>query len=275
MLLLLFGAARAGTVSLSGSCRNFLLPGNILNFTLYNSGNDTAYNLIVSPKIFGAKAVNSTYTLSSVQPGINYTVYIKFTNITHQGSYAYGSVVAYQQGVGQTFTAIFPCLINIGKPATSQVFLTTTNSVANGRAVINVSLFNAGTPQLNVSITPLLPPLFSFVTNSSYTLSIKPYSTRNASFIVTFPISQSTYTGAVSANYILNNVSYSTLALVYVNAQPSQASKTLPLLYIGIGVVILVLLILIILSLRRRRRTRKMKNEDTDMEAAKKDGQGV
>lgn len=251
--VLFLGIANAGTLSLTGNQVLNLQPGNVLNFTLSSSGNDTAYNLILSPTISGAQSEKAFYSVASLPPNSRAFFNIGLLNITEQGTFADAFAVSYQQGT-QAFTAMFPCIVNIGKPTTSSIYLTVNATSSKGVATINVTVFNAVRSNYTVNVTALVPPTFSFSSNKKYTLDLGPYEKRNVQFIVTYPLSQASYTAAIASQYILGNTSYANIEPInIVTAQLSQPTQSPSVTLIIIAAVAIAIILLIARSYLKSR----------------------
>ena len=133
--------AHAGTVILTGSCNATLVNSSIV-FSLSNSGNDSAYNLIISPIVEGATPLNTSYSMNVLAPGQTKTIYVKLTNFGLNGSYVDAFYVTYQQGFS-FFSAVFPCLVYINKLAVSPIYEVVGTTPLKNMVIVNVSLFNA------------------------------------------------------------------------------------------------------------------------------------
>lgn len=244
LLILLTGITSAGTVSLTGTCQSNLMGGNILNFTLINSGNDTAYNLQLSPIISGAKAENLSYPLGSLPSNQGATFLIPLTNITLQGTFIDALVATYQQG-SDVFTALFPCAVNMGRSTTSAVFLSVNTLSGKGTSIMNVSALNSINTNLTVNVSALFPTSFSFVTKSSYLLHLGPYATQKLQFVVNYPTTQGSYTGAIVDHYNLENLSYSSFAPIVISqTQPAPSGGISLFLLAGVAVGAAILLLI-------------------------------
>ncbi len=248
----LFSIANAGTVIISGTCQDYVTNNAIL-FTLSNSGNDSAYNLILSPFLTAAMPENSSYSINALNPGHSISINVNLENISMQGTYADMFVLAYQQG-SNSFSAIFPCLISYPKPTVSEVFSNVEVNITNGIGIINVSLFNAGRENITGNLSLMLPPTLSSISRSNYLFNISPYSTKNMSFSVKMPHGTSSYTAAVAASYTIKGIHYSTMSTFKLSNTPASAAISAYYLIIaGAVVIILFLLFLLFNSIRKKR----------------------
>jgi len=117
---LLASLAFAGTVVLTGTCAS-VVKNNTVNFSIANSGNDSAYGLIVNPYISGANVIGN-YSIARLDPGSTANFAVRLSNITAKGTYVDYFVVDYQQG-SSFFSAMFPCWLEFGVSATSPIYL--------------------------------------------------------------------------------------------------------------------------------------------------------
>ncbi|MDE1825740.1 MAG: hypothetical protein KGH61_04260 [Candidatus Micrarchaeota archaeon] len=262
-MILLVGIVSAGTVTITGICRNNLLPGNVLNFTLLNTGNDTAQNLILSPVLSGAHPQNLTYPIPSLPPYVNVTTLIKVVNITRNGSFPDALILSYQQGTS-TFQTIFPCIVDIGIGTSSQLYLSTNTLASKGIVLINVSVVNGGAGELDANVSEFLPPQFSPTSPSSYIVDLGPYATKNLLFTAQYPSASASYTGAIGAQYFIDNVSYARMAPISIVAsQPVEKGGT------GYAILLVAALAIIIIGLigrsalkKKARHRRESKRQD-------------
>ncbi|MDE1828315.1 MAG: hypothetical protein KGH65_04095 [Candidatus Micrarchaeota archaeon] len=253
LLIMLLGTASAGTVSLTGTCQSNLMSGNILNFTLVNSGNDTAYNLQLSPVLSGAQAENLSYPLGSLPSDQGATFLIPLTNITVKGTFIDALVATYQQG-SNVFTALFPCTVNMGKSTVSAVFLSVNTFSSSGTSIMNVSALNSINTNLTVNVSALFPPSFSFITKPSYLLHLGPYGTQKVQFVVNYPTTQASYTGAIVDHYVYKNSSYASFAPIVVSQSPPSASTGISPFLIGSIIVGIAIVLLIARSISKNKK---------------------
>ena len=94
---MLASLAFAGTVVLTGTCAS-VVKNNTVNFSIANSGNDSAYGLIVNPYISGANVIGN-YSIARLDPGSTANFAVRLSNITAKGTYVDYFVVDYQQAV--------------------------------------------------------------------------------------------------------------------------------------------------------------------------------
>ncbi|MGI0141053.1 MAG: hypothetical protein ACREBF_00150 [Candidatus Micrarchaeales archaeon] len=247
-IVLLLGIANAGTVTLTASCSTNLQPGNVLNFSIINTGNDTAYNLLFTPMIHGAQPENQTYTLTSLSPNVKTLIPVELVNRTRTGTYVDSFTLAYQQGT-QTFTALFPCMVNLGQPTTSGVYLNVNTTSGNGMATVNVSVFNGVQNDFTVNVSALVPPSISFASAPNYIVQIGPYQTKHVVFALTYPQGVASYGGAIVSHYIYNNLSYSNLVSISIANAPKNTTGSISTTLIGATALVVVVVLLIARSI--------------------------
>ncbi len=252
--LIMLPAAHAGTVTLTGTCYDKLLPGNVLQFGLNNSGNDFAINLILSPNISGAEVNSSTYVISTLPPGKSANMLFKLRNISFTGSRPIDFVLTYQQGVGQTFVTVFPCMLVVGNATTEEIDMTVTTHRYADSALLNVSMTNGGPNVITANVFTMLPPELSLESGSSRIIQFGPYETKNVSFEVKFAPAVATYTGAIALAYTLNNISYGTFSYVTLNTSPVRGPSYLVAFVIVLAAVVAVFAALLFRSIKKGRK---------------------
>ncbi|MEM3237002.1 MAG: hypothetical protein QXT89_01660 [Candidatus Micrarchaeaceae archaeon] len=263
-VLFVFGTTNASsTVVLSGTCGKYPIGGAI-NFSLSNSGNTSAYSVVLSPRIVGISMPSGTYNISLLNPGESNTIEIPINNLHLIGSYVMYLIASYQQGAS-TFTAVFPCLITVNKSANSQIYATVTTSTSKGISTINASIFSAVQQGIVANVSLILPPGFDYLTNSSYAVTLLPYARKNVTFTVKAPQTFASYSGGVALNYKLNGINYAALATIII-AQKSgnPLFNTASLVYYAAIIIIVIIAFLIVRSAvsARRHASKNAKNEE-------------
>jgi len=244
----------AGTVILTGSCNATLVNSSIV-FSLSNSGNDSAYNLIISPIVEGATPLNTSYPMNVLAPGQTKTIYVKLTNFGLNGTYADTFVVAYQQGPS-FFTAVFPCLVSINKPAVSPIRENVETTSLKNVVIVNVSLFNAERAKINGSLYLIVPPTLSFISNKSYSFSLSNYSEENFTFKLEPPKSGVSYSSAAVASFNMSNLHYSSMVTFSITPYVAKSALLSPLeiTAVIIAIILLIALFLLARSIKNKKR---------------------
>ncbi|MCL5239697.1 MAG: hypothetical protein M1286_04505 [Candidatus Marsarchaeota archaeon] len=258
LLLAISGLASAGTVTLNGECLVRNVSSNSIAFSLSNSGNDSAYSLVLTPVIQGSQSVVGAYTANLLGPLSNVTFALNFTNITERGEHPAYMLLAYQQGTS-VFTATFPCVIPFGNTTVSKVLISSNvTPLSNGTFAIRVGAFNEGSQPVVANVLLALPPSFTYADQDSYHVDLAPYAVQNVTFVVTPPgySSQASFGSAAFATYSLDNLSYTSMDPFTVVIAPPGALAG-PILFYAAGAAIVAVLALILLSVWRRSRRPK------------------
>ncbi|MDE1873936.1 MAG: hypothetical protein KGI04_02340 [Candidatus Micrarchaeota archaeon] len=257
-LLLVSGSAAAGTVTLQGTCVAGTANSTNFTFSISNVGNDTAYQLILSPVIFGAQPENATYTVGSLGPGATYNLSVTVGNVIEPGTHGVYFNTVYQQG--QTiFTTIFPCLVPLIRQTSSQLILTTNASLqSDGTGVVSTAVHNAGPTAIAANVSIALPPGFTYSGPGSYEVPLAPFANGNVTFHVGFPAQYSaSYVASTFASYSSGSLLYTTFSPFLIATAAASASSQLSytlVLYVVAGAAVLAVAVLILLSVVRKRK---------------------
>ncbi len=264
IILLMAGAASAGTVTLAGTCSQSTInsSSDYTTFTLSNLGNQTAAQLLVVPSFFGGTPTNASQTIPALGPGQNATLTFRFASLSMPGSYASSYGVSYSQGTS-TFFVVFPCMLDFITPVTSLIRI---YNVSQSGSTLSMQVINLGQSAIQANVTVVLPQSFS-TSPPNVTVSIAPSASKKVSFSVSHPsVSGANYGIAASASYAIAGTHYATIQPYTLSFLPSSttgsaSSLSQYLLYIIIAVVILLLIGLIIFaSIRKRRRSANADN---------------
>ncbi len=244
----------AGTVTLTGSCRNNLMPGNVINFTISNSGNDSASNLILIPRVAYAEPTNPVISSAQLKPGSSITYLVPLSNVGVRGSTVASFMLSYEQGASSYFSTVFPCMINIGNYTVSEIYQNVNVTRSGNEYMVNATLFNAGPESLDVIVSLLASPAFTYLSAPYLTERVPAYSKRNASFELSAGASAD-YSGAVAMQYVLNGTSYASLSLISLEASQPAGNRIIanaPL--IGIAMLLVAILVLMSYGVLKRRK---------------------
>lgn len=257
-IIAIIGITGAGTVTLTGSCSQSIINSthNYTTFFLSNSGNQTASNLTIIPRIYGASAHEPEALMPYLSPGQNQPENFYLYNFSLPGSYSDAFVVGYLQG-GSTFYALFPCILNIENETHSLVGISDVNQTNN---VLKFIVFNLGQSAVNVSVSTLLPPTFSSIPEST-NITIDPNSKENVTFALSYPgMSGASYSVGLSASYIKNGLHYSVLYPFVIGFYNTKKTLGSSAILVAAAFVIFIIIILIIISIVKNRR-KGMKDE--------------
>ncbi len=261
-LFALFASSFAGTVTLTGTCKTFI-TNNSLSFSLANSGNDSAFDLIVNPYVTGANVVGN-YSWSRLGPGSVANFSILLSNITAKGTYVDYIVVNYQQGNG-FFSALFPCWLEFGVPATSQLYLSSAFSHVNASVgLVNVTLMDAGTSSVDANVSLLVPPYVHVIGPAFISLNIAPSKLVHTKFeIDTNNLHGIAFDGVVYASYSRNGINFATQPSIFKFAPVSSGLSIGSLIVYGtIALIVLFAIFILIVHLRNRRGSTQHSREE-------------
>jgi hypothetical protein len=254
-MLLLLGVASAGTVTLTGSCRTLGLDSMAMNFTLSNSGNDSAYNLVVTPMLQNVQAQNNVYILDSLGPDSRNTLTVNVTGLTERGVSAGYFITTYQQGT-EVFSAVFPCLYAFGNMTQSQILMTPHASIAhNGNATVVMSVYNAGPTTISANVSLILPPALTYIGGRSYQVDVNSGSFKNVTFNLLFkPSLSASFSVASFATYVQGNLSHASLSSFVLSSPSVQQSPFTLIITIIAAVIVIAIIALIISSMMKKRK---------------------
>jgi hypothetical protein len=255
-IALMFGIASAGTVTLTGSCRT-MSHNMSINFTISNSGNDSAFHLVITPVLKNAEIQSSIYVIDSLGPDSSNTLEINVTKIDEKGISPAYFLTSYQQGT-DVFSAIFPCLFTFGNVTQSQLLMTPHVSVnPNGNTTIVMSVFNAGPTPIDANVSFVAPPALAYLSNKSYQESIAPLSSKNVTFKVLFkPSLQGSFSVVSFAQYVQDNLSHTSMSS-FILSQPSSQQAPFELIITVLAVIVIIAVAaLIAFSMMRKRKAK-------------------
>lgn len=248
-LALLFGSTQAGTVILSGTCTG-AVSNNNFTFTLANSGNDSAVNLVLVPYLSGAIAKNSVYNLPSIGENSTTEFEVNFSRSGLEGTYSDYFILGYEQGSGQEFSALFPCLASVGKRTISEVYATTNVTNKGKVQEVNVSLFNNGPQVLQADVSLLLPPAIAQSSQTNLSITLTPFAQKSLNFSVKTPPSGESYSAAVGIQYVSGGEHYASQSIFVVSGQ-NAAGSTDTYSYLPFALIIIVILAVLAFMTRR------------------------
>lgn len=263
-MFFLFGILHAGTVVLTGTCDQTPITTNhsYNSFSLLNSGNETATELIVIPDFSVGTPVNISQSIAALTPRQNITENFYFKNLSAPGTYAGAYEVSYSQGASSFFTT-FPCTINLFKSTTSLIRISNIN-ISNSD--LKLSIVNLGRSPIKANVSLILPQSF-YSTPPNATVNIGASSAMNISFSISHPkLTNVEYPLSVSISYVSGGLHYATLGIYTLNLYAKQSIfSSQYLIFAIIALIIIILIGLIILSIlkKRRRNSRQERQEDT------------
>ena len=254
----LISTAFAGTVTLTGTCSAKLNPNNTINFSISNSGTESASNLfIASFPAFSGKQTGY-YSANQIAPGQHSMFSINATQGNMTGTFIYYFVATYAQGM-QIFTVVFPCTVKNSDtyPSTIGISNLTVDYVNSTSAKIAGSIYSFSQQQVSGNLTVIVPPMFRNA-GEKMQFSVGPYQYSNFTFYIGPQNQQNaTYSGAVALEYSQNGINYAALSVMAIKPYPQQQD---PLKEYAIQAAsLLIILALIALAVRQRILKRRKK----------------
>ncbi|MGC8687237.1 MAG: hypothetical protein ACP5RM_00875 [Candidatus Micrarchaeia archaeon] len=249
------------TITLTGVCHTSTVNVSNSNFTfsIHNSGNGIADNLVLVPyfKGFSISNYNNSAGISALMPNATYSYTFKVNNFSAPGSYIELIIVNYQQG-GSSFSTVYPCITNVEKPSHSLLVIANETYI-NG--ILNVTVLNLASHAIgNGSISIFAPPLFS-VQPTNQNVTLPAFSSAHFQFKVKSPsYSNASLPLPIGLSYMENGVHYAYLSSYLLTI--SNAKKSLmPIAEIASIALIIILVALIIVSIFYNRRKKHARSQ--------------
>ncbi len=255
VFILVIGMVSAGTVTLSGGCTPTVINSNTITFTLSNSGNDSAFNMVLTPFIQTAQATNSTYSINSLGPGGSATINVSVTKVGEPGTSGAYFVLEYQQGTS-VFAAVFPCLVHFFSASSSAVLLTENSTVyKNGTALAKVTAINEAGIPIAANVSLVIPPSFSYLSSKFHVVNLTSFGSANVTFALSYPAGQvASYSAAAFVHYLQNGTSYAYFIPFVIKPPPLTSSYAPTLIEGGAAAAVVIVILLIAASLMRKKR---------------------
>ena len=209
----------AGTVTLTGTCAGAVSSHATIWFSLVNTGDQDAQDIVIQPQLHGFFTNSSYHAVGTLAPDnpVNYTMPV-FGNVLY-GSYPESFTVTYNQG-GSPFSAVFPCIIAVGHQSSGLVSIT---EIRNQGSMLNATIQNTGALPENLTVYGMAPPSFN-ITKEVSTV-INGYQEKNVSFAITEPNGTGSYTIAVALSYRSGNLNYAALDTYSYTVGSSQSTN--------------------------------------------------
>lgn len=245
---IVIGTVAASTVTLTGTCTQ-QANRNILNFSLANNGNGTAYNVAVTPVEQGV--AGALLPINAISPGHASNISALVAN-PGNGTFVYYFSVLYDQGAS-AFYAVFPCFVSFGNAQRGNVSLAYSYSYGNNTYSINVSAYNNGISSISDNISLILPNSFSYVSGESSIVNIPPNGTAYASFRVR-DSAPGSYSGAIASDYRYNGTNRANMLDIVLEPVLAEGSSlpTGQLFELFAVVIVAFLLVLIARAVSRK-----------------------
>lgn len=257
MLALLAYSASASSVTLTASCSNINIRNNsaYINFTISNTGDGNATNVVLTAAQSGV--LSSTVNHISVfYPGNKSTVSFMVEKPSHYGNYGFGVNVAYTQAQ-QTFIVSFPCEVSY---VNNSVSLLAINNLSENNDVITAHITNMGNFPINATEYFIAPPYLN-ISGSAAHISVQPGSTYTLQSKIRYNSVNVTLPVALVLSYVKDNISYTSMSTTRFSLSKNGEMQSLTILFfIGIIAVIVALIAISLLVNRKK----KAKTLETD-----------
>jgi hypothetical protein len=188
---------------------------------------------------------------------------VKLTNFGLNGSYVDAFYVTYQQGFS-FFSAVFPCLVYINiKPTVSPIYEVVRTTPLKNIIIVNVSLGNAARTTVNGTLSLIVTPAISFISNKSYSFILQPNKTENFTFKLQSPNNGASYSSAAVASFNIGNLHYSSMVPFSITPYVAKSGLLSPLEITAVIVAIILLIALFLLarSIKNKKRHEHMHEE--------------
>lgn len=261
LLIMLSNNVLGYTVTLNGVCGTDIInsTSRYATFSLSNSGDGPAQQLVIIPNIKGALTPNASVSFAQLLPNATNSTDFYLENFSLPGSYVEYYTVEYQQS-GTTFVTVFPCYASFFKRTSSLIASKKVNVTHSGQSYkVDVTFLNLGQYPVDANVSVIAPPTFSISANnagiyigagnsSTYEFSAAP----PLGFNATYPVS-------LALSYTHNDLHYAYFVSATISASNSSTSKPINLVLWLTVAVIAVLVILIGYSLIRGKLSKREK----------------
>ncbi len=244
----------SSTVTLSGTCTNITNSNGTayMNFTLINTGDGAAQNLLLTTSPYGLYSQNIE-NLSLLGSNDSHTYTFHFSNLSRPGSYGIGIYVSYLQG-GENFVVAFPCIVNYKAASFSTVKITGFN--LNG-SKLSITAMNLGRKNTTARLYFIFPPIIK-INPSISNISLAAASTKQ----VTAILNDSSLAGhkisinlAAMLEYNEGGIEYTSFSILPIsfNAQKSVGISIIAIvLYSTIGLILALFALLVYAILKKK-----------------------
>jgi len=129
--------------------------------------------------------------------------------------------------------------------------------------IVNVSLFNAARTPVNGTISLVVPPTLSFISNKSYGFTLQPYTNESFTFKLQSPNNGASYSSAAVASFNMSNLHYSSMATFSITPYVAKSGLLSPLEITAVIVAIILLIALFLLarSIKNKKRREHIHEE--------------
>ncbi len=249
--MLAYTAYAAGTVTLTGTCQSNLNTNGSINFSIANSGTESASSVVLQSYYAFSNKLTGTYPAVQVSPGHAALFDINSSIGNDTGSFAYSFLVTYQQGT-QMFTVVFPCVVQNHGTHLALVGISnvTVQDINSTTAKVDGSIYSFSSNTISGNITLILPPELERNGSRISGFVVNPYQYHNFTLYANLPSQNNTYSGAVALEYQSNGTTYSSVSIIKII--PYSAGQNKLKGYLVQAAIIAIIIIIALLVLRQR-----------------------
>ena len=249
--MIAYTAYAAGTVTLTGTCQSNLNPNGSINFSIANSGTESASSVVLQSYYAFSNKLTGTYSNSQISPDNAAIFDINSSIGNNTGSFAYYFLVTYQQGT-QLFTVVFPCVVqNHGTHlALAGINNVTVKDINSTTAMVNGSIYSFSSNSIRGNITLILPPELERNGSRISRFTVNPYQYQNFTLYANLPTQNNTYSGAVALEYSSNGTTYSSVYILKI--VPYSSGQNQLKAYLVQAAIIAIIIMIALLFLRQR-----------------------
>lgn len=240
-----------GTVTLTGTCQSNLNHNGSINFSIANSGTESASSVVLQSYYAFSNKLTGTYLAAQIRPDNAALFDINSSIGNNTGSFAYYFLVTYQQGT-QMFTVVFPCVVqNHGTHLTLvSISNVTVRDINSTTAKVTGSIYSFSSNTISGNITLILPPELERNGSRISGFVVNPYQYHNFTLYSNLPSQNNTYSGAVALEYSSNGTTYSSVSIIKIISYSAGQDQLKG--YLVQAAIIAIIVILLLLILRQR-----------------------
>ncbi len=252
-------AYAAGTVTLTGTCQSNINRNGSINFSISNSGTDSASAVLLQSYSAFSNKLTGSYSANQIGPGRTAFFEINSSMGNRTGSFAYSFLLTYQQNT-QIFTVVFPCVVQSNGTSASLAAISNVSvqDVNSTTEKISGSIYSFSQSPISGNLTLILPPALKPKSNTTISFTANPYSYYNFTLYANAPSQNNTYSGAVALQYSDNGTTHSYVSIIKII--PYSANQGQLKAYLIQGAILAVIAIILILVARQRIIKRKKQN---------------
>ena len=222
LFLLTASVACAGTVSLTGTC-NYATSSSLVNFTLSNSGNEAAANIVVTAEISGALIKNDSYHINSLGSAAQKRMSFDLAPIGVGGYVGYFNV-SYIQGSEAEYS-VFPCMFYFGKTAYSKLSMNESVDGIGSNAMINVTVRNPTNENIPIVLEIILPKNIVVPLKEYAGIIVDASSRKNFSFVAQEIPQGASDTGFLMLSYYNQSTHFASISGFNINGNMDNTVK--------------------------------------------------